>query len=194
MAQKPADPKLAADANKTAAEGDKPEDEKAKAEGDAPEDGDEDQPGAKKKGKAGKGKAEGDDESEDGKDMAAHAAAIADLCAKGNAGGLTATLIRERVTLDQAKARIRDAGQIRAMVAAAHARCSAIDPALAEAFIAAGASIGHVKAQLFDKVLAAEAETPAIDGNAGAAGARGPQAIADSWARAFEKVGGRKAA
>lgn len=193
MAQKPADPKLSAKA-----EDDKPEDETMKGEGDAPEDGEEDQPGAKKKGKAAKAKkAEGEDpeDPEDGTDMAAHAAAIADLCAKGNAGGLTATLIRERATLDQAKARIRDAGQIRTMVTAAHARCTAIDPTLAEAFIAAGASIAHVKAQLFDKVIAAEAATPAIDGNAGAAaGARGPQAIQDSWGRAFAKVSGRKVA
>jgi ATP-dependent Clp protease, protease subunit len=83
-------------------------------------------------------------------------AEIAELCASANVATMAAGLIREGVTLEEARARIDCAGEIRAMVAQAGQVNKAIDAALAEKFIADGMNADQARKALFTKIVAAQ--------------------------------------
>jgi ATP-dependent Clp protease protease subunit len=83
-------------------------------------------------------------------------AEIAELCASANVATMAAVLIREGVTLDEAKARINSAGQIRDMVAKSGRISKAIEPKLADEFIAQGMSVEAARSEVFAKILAAQ--------------------------------------
>lgn len=87
---------------------------------------------------------------------AADPAAVAELCATQGCAHLAAGMIREGLTMPQVKARIDGAGVVTGLVASARKVNPALDPKLADEFIAAGASADHVRAQLFDKLIAAQ--------------------------------------
>jgi hypothetical protein len=61
--------------------------------------------------------------------------------------------------LEQAQTKIRDAGTIKAKVELARKMNPAIDPALADAYIEAGASVDHVGNDLLDRLARASAAT-----------------------------------
>ena len=94
------------------------------------------------------------------KTEAERAAGIIEACTKADVVAMAAALIKEGVTVEQAKARIDGAKDIKAAVALARKTCPTIDPALADQFIASGAGIEKVRADLFDKMAAAEAAKP----------------------------------
>lgn len=83
-------------------------------------------------------------------------AEIAELCASANVATMAAVLIREGVTIDEAKTRINSAGQIRDMVAKSGRISKAIDPKLADDFIAKGMSVEAARSEVFAKILAAQ--------------------------------------
>jgi ATP-dependent protease ClpP protease subunit len=83
-------------------------------------------------------------------------AEIAELCASANVATMAAVLIREGVNIDEAKARITSAGQIRDMVAKSGRISKAIEPKLADDFIAKGMSVEAARSEVFAKILAAQ--------------------------------------
>lgn len=115
---------------------------------------------------------------------AAEPAAIAELCAANNAAHLAAGLIREGVTLEQAKERINVAGQIRSVVADARKINPALDTKLADELIGASASADHARVIVMERLVAAQsgeitsATRPATEG-----------ASASSWDHALKANG-----
>ena len=96
-------------------------------------------------------------------EAAAAAAAIATMCNEAGVSTMAAALITEGVTAETARTRIASAGEIRTAVTLAAKASSAIDPKLADGYIAAGASIEHVRADLFGRITAAQ--SPEINAN-----------------------------
>jgi ATP-dependent protease ClpP protease subunit len=123
----------------------------------------------------------------DAQAIANAAAEIATLCATAGVPAMAATLIKEGVTIEQAKARIESGKEIRAAVALAHKQCPAIDAKLADQFIASGASMEHVRAQLFTKMTAVGETTP-IRGQHQASGGSDRASINSMWDEAAKKV------
>lgn len=93
------------------------------------------------------------------------ASAAAEIAAAAHAAGvpsMASALIKARIPIDQAKARIADAGEIKAICANAKKLSPAIDAEALEAeFIAAGTSPAGARAALWDKVI--DAQGPEIN-------------------------------
>lgn len=98
------------------------------------------------------------------KEATDRALAITEACAAAGEPAMAAALIREGITLDAAKARAAQAKDIRQAVALAAKTCAAIDPKIAESYIAAGAGIEKVRSDLFEKIAAAQAAAPTRSG------------------------------
>jgi len=90
------------------------------------------------------------------KTTAAAAADIVDLCAAAGVPTMASSLIREGLSLDEAKARTSNAKDIRAAVDLARKTCPTIEANAAEAFIAAGVTMDGVRAKLFEQITAAQ--------------------------------------
>ena len=90
------------------------------------------------------------------KAVTAMAADIVDICAAAGVPTMASALIRESVTVDQAKARTDSAKDIRAAVDLARKSCPQIEANAADAFIAAGMSMDAVRAKLFEQITAAQ--------------------------------------
>lgn len=101
-------------------------------------------------------KAKADAKAEATKTTAAAAADIVDLCAAAGVPTMASALIREGVSLDDAKARTSNAKDIRAAVDLARKTCPAIEANAADAFIAAGMTMDGVRAKLFEQITAAQ--------------------------------------
>ena len=69
---------------------------------------------------------------------------------------MASSLIREGVTLDEAKTRTNNAKDIRAAVDLARKSCPAIEANAADTFIAAGMTMDGVRAKLFEQMTAAQ--------------------------------------
>jgi hypothetical protein len=92
---------------------------------------------------------------------------IAERCTAANLSVLTSHLIREGADEARVTARIEEARQIVQRVEAARKQTGGlIDPSLANQFIATGASVAHVKAELFDRIEAASRSQPATNSQA----------------------------
>lgn len=166
----------------------------AKAEADkarAAEEDDKEKDDGKGKPAGKKKTAPPDDEDEDKEHMeqaAAHAE-IVELCADAGVPKLAAVLIKEGATLEQAKARIDNAGEIRKHVARARNINPAIDPKAGDDLIAAGASSEHARAMLFDKIVSMQ--SPDIANRHGAHASSGSGHVATGnhgWDEATAKV------
>lgn len=83
-------------------------------------------------------------------------AVIVRLCAEAGEPDLARGLIARDATQSQVIARLQEVADIRIAGAAAGRVCSAIDPAIADRFISAGAGAKHVKQQLLAAIVAAE--------------------------------------
>jgi len=83
------------------------------------------------------------------------AASIVEACASAGVPAMAAALIREGVTLDEAKARASNVKEIRSAVALANSMHPALN-ANPETYIAAGMSQEAVSADLFQKIAAAQ--------------------------------------
>jgi hypothetical protein len=200
QAEKPTAAASTAAAKGGKAEGEEEEDEAADDEPEPEEKKAKGKSKAKAKSKpAKKAESEEDDADAEGEDdeeeMAAGAAdpgTVAQLCADAGVASMAKALIDGKLPLAKVKARINSAGTIRAAVATAGRVCRTIDPKLADSFIANGASVEHVKAQMFDMIIKAEgqeirsshAETPA--GGSASSGNYG-------WDKAVQKVNERHA-
>lgn len=118
------------------------------------------------------------------------AAAIAQLCAEAGVPAMAAALIRDKASVDDARARITAARDIRAAVTLARQTCPQIEASLADTYIAAGTSLDGVRADLFARIVAAQAATASrsqhdpgrVEDQTTAAG------IAASWDEAVAKV------
>ncbi|WP_342640930.1 head maturation protease, ClpP-related [Rhodoligotrophos ferricapiens] len=91
-------------------------------------------------------------------EVALAAAEIAEICTAAGVPQMTATLIKEGVTPAEARIRADTAKQIRATVDLART-APGIEADLADQFIAQGASIEQVRAQLFEKIATAQQPT-----------------------------------
>jgi hypothetical protein len=89
----------------------------------------------------------------------ADAAEIAKLCHTGGVPEMTASLLAEGATVDQAKGRIQMAGQIKDIVALARRTNPEIPEAFASTMLAEGKTVDQARAALFDKMVAREDET-----------------------------------
>jgi ATP-dependent protease ClpP protease subunit len=96
------------------------------------------------------------------KTVTATAADIVDICTAAGVPTMASALIREGVTLDQAKARTGSAKDIRAAVDLARKSCPTIEANAADAFIASGMKMDEVRAKLFEKMTASQ--SPEISG------------------------------
>jgi hypothetical protein len=143
------------------------EDEKVAAE-DGDEGEDEEQAKgktkAKKKAKAKSAPKRAESDDEDDEEMAASASAapvvvqadpgaVIELCVQSGVAHMAKTLVDAKLSMTEVKARIESAGAIRGLVMAAGRISRTIDPKLAEGFIRDGASIEHVKAEMFDLLI-----------------------------------------
>lgn len=90
----------------------------------------------------------------------ADAAEIADICNAGDAPTMIGSLIREGVSAEQARQRVNAAGQIKDVVALARKNAPHLADDIAAKAIAAGKSVGTVKAELFDAMAAASEKYP----------------------------------
>lgn len=119
-------------------------------------------------------------------------AEIAALCNNAGVPAMAPALIREGLAPKDAAKRIEGAKDIRAAVEAARRSCPAIEASLADAFIAAGTRLETVRAELFERIAAAEATgeiSPVRPGNGAPAK---PDAVpADAWDKAVAKVNAR---
>lgn len=110
-------------------------------------------------------------------------AAIARLCLDRGAPALTAAFIDEGLSVNEAKARLSQATEIRAAVGLARKLNPALDVKLADQFIAAGASLEHARAELFNRLVTAQSQeisnshTPGTRSAGGAADAPSASSI-----------------
>jgi ATP-dependent protease ClpP protease subunit len=107
----------------------------------------------------------------------AQATAAGIIAAATDAGvpKLSAALIQQGMSLEQAKVKIDGAVAIKAKVAQAHKMNSTIDLGLADAYIEAGASIDHVGRDLLDRLAKVSAVTAGRSTHSVAGGGRVPQ-------------------
>lgn len=131
--------------------------------------------------------AEGDDDEEEGGAVAADPGTVAQLCADAGVPHMAKPLIDRGLSLGKVKARIASAGNVRGLVAAAGRISRAVDPKIAEGFIKNGASVQHVKAELFDMIVSAQG--PEIRNSHGAAadGSPGPSGNY-GWDKVTDKI------
>jgi ATP-dependent protease ClpP protease subunit len=92
-------------------------------------------------------------------DAQAVAATIIAAATEAGVPRMASAMIKLGLSLEQAQAKIRDAGTIKAKVELARKMNPAIDPALAEAYIEAGATVDHVGNDLLDRLARASAAT-----------------------------------
>lgn len=98
----------------------------------------------------------------------ADAAEIVEMCAAAGVSAMAPALIKQGLSVADAKAKIEDGKQIRAKVEAARKRFPAIAADQADRYIAAGLSAAEVSADLFDKMTALQ--SPEITAGHQAAG------------------------
>ncbi|KQP99902.1 hypothetical protein ASF59_10935 [Methylobacterium sp. Leaf121] len=89
----------------------------------------------------------------------AQAGEIARLCADGGVPGMTATLLTEGLSVEDAKKRIAAAGEAKNLVALARAKDPSIPEDLAASMLAEGKTVEQIRTALFDKLVAAEEQT-----------------------------------
>lgn len=123
-------------------------------------------------------KAKADATAEATKTTAAAAADIVDLCAAAGVPTMASSLIREGVTMDEAKTRTSNAKDIRAAVDLARKSCPNIEANAADNFIAAGMSMDGVRAKLFETITAAQ--SPEITSTHQATSGEGDAAAAEA--------------
>ena len=128
------------------------------------------------------------------KTEAERAAGIIEACAKADVVAMASALIKDGLTVEQAKARIDGARDIKAAVALARKTCPTIDPALADQFIASGAGIEKVRADLFDKMAAAQATKPTRSQHQARTGGDDIDNVVSLWDKQVEKVNARQPA
>lgn len=133
-----------------------------------------------------------DDEETQAPAAAADPGTVADLCAEAGVPKMAKALIDARLPLDQVKAKIASAADIRAAFQAGKRICRTIDPARAESHIAAGNTVKHVKAELFDQIVKAEGPEIRNSQTAGTGGAA-PRAGSYGWDKTVEKLNARSA-
>ena len=85
---------------------------------------------------------------------------ISDICAKAGVPAMTAQLLREGVTAEQARARASQAKDIRMAVDLARQKDPTIEANAADAYVAEGKSLDQVRAALFERFVAKEETTP----------------------------------
>ena len=90
----------------------------------------------------------------------AQAGEVADLCLAGGVPEMTASLLREGVTVDQAKTRITAAGEIKDAVALARRTNPDIPETTAATMIAEGKTVEQARSALFDKLVAKDEAAP----------------------------------
>ena len=100
----------------------------------------------------------------------AQAAEIAKLCNEGGVPAMAASLLAEGTTVEQAKAKINSAGQIKDMVALARRANPAIPETLAATLVADGKTVDEARAALFDQLVAKDKTTVVGQHRAGAGG------------------------
>ena len=128
------------------------------------------------------------------KTEADRAAGIIEACTKADVLAMAAALIKDGSTVEQAKARIDGAKDIKVAVALARKTCPQIDAALADQFIAAGAGIEKVRADLFDKMAAAQAAKPIRSQHQAKTGGDDIDNVVSLWDKQVEKVNARQPA
>jgi ATP-dependent Clp protease, protease subunit len=117
----------------------------------------------------------------------AQAADIVKACVEGGVPTMAAALVAEGVTIEQAKARVTAAGQVKDVVALARRSDPSIADDFAATMIAEGKTADQVKAALFDKLAAKAEEVPVLTQHrAGAGGTH--VAGGDANARAQSKA------
>lgn len=99
-------------------------------------------------------KAKADATAEATKTTAAAAADIVDLCTTAGVPTMASALIREGVTMDEAKKRTSAAGEIRNRVEAARKMQPKIEADAADKFITAGLSPAQVSEKLLEQITA----------------------------------------
>jgi ATP-dependent Clp protease protease subunit len=120
----------------------------------------------------------------------ADAAEIARLCVEGGVPAMTASLLAEGATVEQAKSRIQAAGEVRNLVALARRADPKIPEGLADEMLAQGKTVDQARAALFDKLVAKdEATSVASHHVAEPAPATGPIAAKDNMRRQLERAG-----
>lgn len=87
---------------------------------------------------------------------AADPAEVAEYCSANGCAALAAPLIREKATMDQVKARVNAAAEIRTLVVEAGTITEKITADQAEAFIKEGLSVEQVRTKLWSAVVAAQ--------------------------------------
>lgn len=115
-------------------------------------------------------------------------AQIVEICASAGVPAMSAALIREGVSIEQAKARADNAKDIRAAVALASKSYPAIEAAMADEFIAKGYSVEKARSALFEKIVASQSPevSPHIPVNTKTASA--------SWDKIAERINARNSA
>lgn len=86
----------------------------------------------------------------------AGAAEIVDICVAAGVPTMASALIKEGLTVEQAKARANNAKDVRAAVDLARKSCPTLEANLADTFIAAGLTMDQVRAKLFEQITAAQ--------------------------------------
>lgn len=101
-------------------------------------------------------KAKADASADATKTTTATSAEIVDICVAAGVPTMASALIREGVTVEQAKARADNTKEIKAAVDLARKSAPSIEANAADAFIAAGMTMDQVRAKLFEQITAAQ--------------------------------------
>ncbi|GJE54570.1 head maturation protease, ClpP-related [Methylobacterium thuringiense] len=120
----------------------------------------------------------------------AQASEIAKLCHDGGLPEMTASLLAEGATVEQAKGRIQMAGQVKDMVALARRTNPDIPEAFASTMLAEGKTLDQARATLFDKMVARDEETVVTSHQAPQRqAAAGPEATKSNMRAQLERSG-----
>lgn len=122
----------------------------------------------------------------------AHAAEIATICAEAGVPTMTATLIKEGLTVDEARARTTQAKDIKAAVDLAGKSGLKLDADYADKAIASGRSLDAVRGDLFAKITAAQ--SPEIASHHQPAGNAATATAKASMERQLKRAGQSKEA
>ncbi|RXF67694.1 head maturation protease, ClpP-related [Hansschlegelia zhihuaiae] len=117
------------------------------------------------------------------------AAEIATICADAGVPAMTAQLIREGVTADQARARACQAKDIRMAVDLARKKDTKIEANAADQYIAQGKSLDQVRAALFERFVAQEEQTAINPTSPLPSGQEGPKSATASMQRQLKRAG-----
>ncbi len=113
----------------------------------------------------------------------AQVAEIARLCNEGGVPAMTASLLAEGATVEQAKARIASAGQITEMVALARRQNPAVPENLAATMLAEGKNVEQARAALFDQLVGQSEAAPVASYHRAGAGGADRAGVTDARAR-----------